>query len=312
MPVAKTIMVVTVAIAIGCMAGAAQAVSNIYVVQNIDWNGIGQGEDEIIHPLSLFPDFTEGYEDWIVSNTNPDAPIWPDATHPQGPFGIYEEKTGANLFDTDYGSTGGGFDITANGAFASGSHCGVGEPCTYSTFPNGENGTGGAIDRPSLAWTWPTGATWIKLQFKINIDQDMTLEYYHNHGTAGYTHHWVCEHYAGDGTLKDTDTLDVTSPRFAEIQINIDFTDVQQDDYFLVSLQGADPTFHAAGLKLAGPCFIAGDLDHDGDVDIFDWAIFQPNFGATCGTGAQPTVPEPASLALLGLGAAAMAGRRRR
>ncbi|NQU76818.1 MAG: hypothetical protein HQ546_10955, partial [Planctomycetes bacterium] len=75
---------------------------------------------------------------------------------------------------------------------------------------------------------------------------------------------------------------------------------------------------------------IMGDLDHDGDVDIFDWAIFQPNYGTMSdmsyddgdldgdadvdmfdwalfqpmygiGTDGEP-VPEPLTLSLLALG----------
>ncbi|NQU75017.1 MAG: PEP-CTERM sorting domain-containing protein, partial [Planctomycetes bacterium] len=47
-----------------------------------------------------------------------------------------------------------------------------------------------------------------------------------------------------------------------------------------------------------------GDLDHDGDVDIFDWAIFDycPSMPA----------PEPATALLLALGAAAVFGKIRR
>jgi len=342
MRIAKRVLMATaVAFAIGGMVGVAQAGSSISVINNIDWDSIGAGDPLIIDPLSLFPDFTTGYEDWIVSNTNPDAPLPPDATHPQGQFGIYEEKAGANLFDTAYGT--GGFAITANGDFVTGSHCGVGEPVTYATFPDGENSTGGAVDRPALGWTWPAaGTTWIKLELRVDAAtaDDMTLEYYYNHGFAGYTHEWQSEHYDSLGGLKDLATLNVSSPRYAEIQVNVDFTDVVVGDYFLVSLKGGNPTFHAAGLKLAGPCFIAGDLDHDGDVDIFDWAIFQPNYGKTgmtyddgdldsdtdvdifdwaifqpnygktCGAGGEP-IPEPASLALLSLGAAALLRRRR-
>jgi len=52
-----------------------------------------------------------------------------------------------------------------------------------------------------------------------------------------------------------------------------------------------------------------GDLDGDTDIDIFDWAIFQPNYGKTC--GGEP-VPEPATLILLAAGSAILPILRRR
>jgi hypothetical protein len=61
--------------------------------------------------------------------------------------------------------------------------------------------------------------------------------------------------------------------------------------------------------KLSGAVYDEGDLDEDGDVDIFDWAIFQPMYGF--GTGGEP-VPEPVTLILLAAGSATMILRRRR
>ncbi|NQU75076.1 MAG: PEP-CTERM sorting domain-containing protein, partial [Planctomycetes bacterium] len=53
-----------------------------------------------------------------------------------------------------------------------------------------------------------------------------------------------------------------------------------------------------------------GDLDFDTDVDIFDFAILQTNFGAS--NAPATATPEPATLALLALGGSVMLRRRRR
>ncbi len=52
---------------------------------------------------------------------------------------------------------------------------------------------------------------------------------------------------------------------------------------------------------------LSADFDSDGDVDAFDLGLWQTNFG----TGQSAAVPEPASLALLGLGVVATLRRRR-
>ena len=52
----------------------------------------------------------------------------------------------------------------------------------------------------------------------------------------------------------------------------------------------------------SGMTYDDGDLDLDGDVDIFDFAIFQPNYGKSVGG----VVPEPVTSALLGAGFAGL------
>ncbi len=51
---------------------------------------------------------------------------------------------------------------------------------------------------------------------------------------------------------------------------------------------------------------LSADFDMDGDVDAFDLGLWQTNFG----TGLEAAVPEPASLGILALGAAALWRRR--
>ena len=56
--------------------------------------------------------------------------------------------------------------------------------------------------------------------------------------------------------------------------------------------------------------YLARQIRRDHDVDIFDWVIFQPNYGMTCDDlGA--AIPEPATLSLLALGALALIRRKR-
>ena len=54
-----------------------------------------------------------------------------------------------------------------------------------------------------------------------------------------------------------------------------------------------------------------GDLNDDGEVDILDLVIFADNFGNTIDGGGVAAIPEPGSLALLGLGGLALIRRRR-
>jgi len=71
-----------------------------------------------------------------------------------------------------------------------------------------------------------------------------------------------------------------------------------------------------AGFGFAHYTWMEGDLNGDGAVTPADGGIFAGNFGSTFNpsnaSGGVTAVPEPASLALLGIGATALVGRRRR
>ena len=59
----------------------------------------------------------------------------------------------------------------------------------------------------------------------------------------------------------------------------------------------------------SGATWDIGDFNFDGDVDIFDFLTLQSEYGWTEGGGA---IPEPATLALLALGAAAILKQRQK
>ena len=74
-------------------------------------------------------------------------------------------------------------------------------------------------------------------------------------------------------------------------------------------VDAADYVAFKAGFGMAsGAKYQNGDFDLDGDVDLNDLAILNANFGQAA---AGATIPEPASLALLACGVAAMATRRK-
>ena len=77
--------------------------------------------------------------------------------------------------------------------------------------------------------------------------------------------------------------------------------DVDAADYIILKTNMGQ----ASGAELAD-----GDFDKDGDVDWYDLQILQDNYGAGS-AGASGTIPEPATLGLLAIGAMAMLRRRR-
>ena len=78
--------------------------------------------------------------------------------------------------------------------------------------------------------------------------------------------------------------------------------DVDAADYIALKTNMGQPT---------GATTADGDFDGDGDVDWDDLQILQDNYGKTI-PGASGTIPEPATLGLLAIGAMAVIRRRRR
>ncbi len=76
-------------------------------------------------------------------------------------------------------------------------------------------------------------------------------------------------------------------------------------------VDGADLLIWQRGFG-AGGTNNTGDADGNGTVDATDLAAWKASFGSAPAVGAIGAVPEPASLGLLGIAAAALAGSRRR
>jgi hypothetical protein len=76
-------------------------------------------------------------------------------------------------------------------------------------------------------------------------------------------------------------------------------------------VDGADLLIWQRGFG-AGGTNNTGDADGNGTVDAADLAAWKASFGSAPAVGAIGAVPEPGSLGLLGIAAAALAGSRRR
>jgi len=105
------------------------------------------------------------------------------------------------------------------------------------------------------------------------------------------------------GTSTGTVTVEVTIKADANCDLEVDVRD----------LAAIANNFDPSG---TGKTWQQGDFDYDGDVDVLDLAALANNFGkdatgAGGGEGGAP-VPEPMTLAVLALGAAALVRRRRR
>jgi len=255
--------------------------------------------------------------DWVVSN----AVGTVDGG--RGTFGVFAEKPDAGIFDSGYSATG----AVATTAGVQGSHNGLGnEPITYVTV------TGSFVDRPSLSWTWGAGSTvGVKL---VNLPEDGTLQWYYNHGDNGHSHDWTATRYDSGGVAQEDDAWNVTTGDFAILQVDVDWTGAQADDYIIVESTGQNPTFHAMAVvaEAVVPEPGLGDADFDGDVDDDDLSLLLANWGSeTAGwgqgefnstlpvddddlslllanwTGPLPAaVPEPATIGLIALGGLAL------
>jgi len=86
----------------------------------------------------------------------------------------------------------------------------------------------------------------------------------------------------GDWVEVDGLSLSEALDPYAYFQsIELSFAPITGEAIRMVGTAGGQQPYTSLTEFVAMSEPVTGDLDHDGDVDIFDWAIFQPNYGSS-------------------------------